>query len=210
MLVFWDVDTQKDFMTKNGKLPVPNATGIYSNLIYLRDYASRNDICVLGSVDRHFEDDDELKDFPPHCMDGTKGQAKIEITNIKPQTFVRSKVGSFGRYEDYTNDEILIDIKNYKQIIFEKQHTDVFTNRNVIKYLNQLRVAEAVVYGVATEYCVKEAVIGLLKLGIKVYLVTDAIKGIDKNNTNKALKEMKEKGTIFKTTQEIIEGEVNG
>ena len=154
MRVFWDVDTQKDFINPRGKLPVPKAMDIIDNLRSLTRHAEQHGILILGSVDRHFEDDEELKKFPPHCMDNIQGQEKIQCTLLPRYlvTYVRSKVGIFGKYEDYSNDEVIIDIKSYKQILFEKQHTDVFTNRNVMKFLDRLRVSEAVVYGVATEY----------------------------------------------------------
>lgn len=180
-LVFWDVDTQIDFINPNGKLPIPKAETIVSNLQKLTQYAKKNNNLCLGSVDRHFRNDIELKSYPPHCMDGTKGQRKIPETLFGSNltTYIRSKVGSFGRYDSYTSDEIQIEIRNYNQIIFEKQHTDVFTNRNVLPFLNHLRVSSAIVYGVATDICVNDAVIGLRKLGIDVYVVEDAIMHLD-------------------------------
>ena len=60
-------------------------------------------------------------------------------------------------------------------------------NRNVVKFLDKLRVETAIVYGVATDYCVKDAVVGLLKRGIKVSIVEDAVKGIDGVQSNKVL-----------------------
>lgn len=194
MVVFWDVDTQEDFMNKNGALPVPDAEKIKLALKSLTQYALKNDILILGSVDRHFDDDDELHIFPPHCMNNTLGQKKISETSSKNMIYIESKVGMFGKYVDYTNDEIQIYTRSYNHILFEKQNINVFTNRNVIKFINKLRVSSVIVYGVATEYCVKEAVLGLLKIGIKVYIVTDAIKGINEHDAKVALNEMMEKG----------------
>ncbi len=207
MLAFYDVDTQKDFILINGKLYVPGAIEIIPNITLLTAHAYENNILILGSVDRHFEDDKELEIFLQHCMDKTSGQQKIECSLLPNHliTYVPSKVGMFGKYDELSNNEIQIYEKNFKQIIFEKQSTDVFTNRNIMKFLDRLRVSEVVVYGVATEYCVKDAVLGFLKLGIKVYVVSDAIKGINKNDVDNAVKLMKDKGAIFVTTNKIIQ-----
>lgn len=217
MRVFWDVDTQRDFMNSAGQigeynpLPVPKAFAIKDNLRALTRYAGEKDILILGSVDRHFSDDEELKKFPPHCLNNTLGQHKMWQTTLPHYlvAYIRSKVAPCGRYEDYSTDEVQIEIRNHKQILFEKQHTDVFTNRNVMKFLDRLRVSEAVVYGVSTEYCVKDAVLGLLKLGIKVYLVEDAIKGIDKKSSSDVIQQMiKANKDNFRliSTKEVING----
>jgi len=51
--------------------------------------------------------------------------------------------------------------------------------------------AYIIVYSVATEFCVKATVLGFLERGLDVYIVEDAIKGVDKNNSNSDLKLMK-------------------
>ena len=51
------------------------------------------------------------------------------------------------------------------------------------------------VTGLATDFCVKWTVIDALKLGYKVTLVEDAIRGIDIDESiEKAMQEMKEAG----------------
>ena len=60
------------------------------------------------------------------------------------------------------------------------------------------------VFGVATDYCVKEAVLGLLKRGYKVTLLTDAIKATTQEGGKDALKEMEDAGTFFANTEDII------
>ncbi|ODS34751.1 MAG: nicotinamidase/pyrazinamidase [Candidatus Scalindua rubra] len=56
----------------------------------------------------------------------------------------------------------------------------------------------------ATDYCVKAAVLGLLRRGYKVSLVTDAIKAVNKEGETEALNEMKDAGAVFTTTEDII------
>ncbi len=56
----------------------------------------------------------------------------------------------------------------------------------------------------ATDYCVKAAVLGLLKCGYNVSLVTDATKAITKEGEEKSLYEMQNAGAVFTTTKEVV------
>ncbi|MEK6816087.1 MAG: hypothetical protein AABY09_00610, partial [Nanoarchaeota archaeon] len=90
-LIFYDVDTQKDFMLKSGALYVPHSEDIIENLESLTAYAQYNSIQVFGSVDRHFANDNELKTFPPHCMDGAEGAKKVIHTCIPDSAFIENR-----------------------------------------------------------------------------------------------------------------------
>lgn len=179
MKIFFDVDTQKDFMNKDGALYVPGAEDIKSNLSKLTQHALNNAIPLFGTLDYHTPDDPEFKIFPPHCVQGTEGAKRIKETAVGVP------------------------------LLFQKATIDVFHigdgNRHIRGALKGV-VTEAVVYGVATDYCVKAAVLGLLKLGIKVQVVEDAIAGVDlnKGDVANAIKEMKEAGAIFIKTEEIV------
>jgi len=204
MLVFWEVDCQKDFMNPDGKLYIPGAEKIKPNLKRLTVYGVNNEI-ILASRDCHFDTDNELNTFPPHCMNGTDGYNNIKETATDSPLIIRDKVSTFGRYDNYPYDELHILLNTgHKKIIFEKQHTDVFTNPNVVKVLRILGVLEAVVYGVATEYCVKDAVMGLLSRGINVRVVEDAITGLDIIAEYNAIVEMKKKGAEFVKTRDVL------
>lgn len=206
MKVFWEVDMQRDFIFQDGKLPVPNGFKIVPNLQKLMKYAMKNEIQILGSVDRHFKDDLELKTFPPHCMNGTFTQGVITQLDIKDTLYIPHKIGEMGKFQMMQYPEIIDLIKNAPpKILFEKQTIDVFTNPHVGYVLEKLDVTEAIVYGVATEYCVKEAVLGLLKRGIKTSIVLDAIMGIDYKATETAKLEMRANGANFITTKEALQ-----
>ncbi len=66
-----------------------------------------------------------------------------------------------------------------EQIIIEKDDLDLFSNPTVLPLLDRLGIDECFVYGVYLEYCVKCAVMGLLKSGRKVRLVTNATMAVD-------------------------------
>src|SRR3989344_4924987 len=103
--IFWDVDTQNDFMHKDGALYVPDAELIIPNLAALTEIARKNNIPVLGSVDRHFGTEEykaregELArwggSFPDHCMNNSKGQLKIDET-IKYRYHLNAPIGVQG------------------------------------------------------------------------------------------------------------------
>ena len=89
---------------------------------------------------------------------------------------------------------------------FEKQSYDVSTNPLTKKVLNMLGPEEAVVYGVATDYCVKAAVLHLQDLGIQCNVVEDAIRGITPESSQKALEEMVQAGARLVQTEEVLGG----
>ena len=267
MKIFYDVDTQNDFMNKDGNLYVPRAENIKPNLEKITKFAIENNLPVLGSVDRHFgteeykHREEELNKyggpFPDHCMDKTFGQLKIRETTLiqlygRDADWLSTNGQDLGFYiqhmlyhnypaepipkailevrldmsksdlfrewseirsgiDDYLIKEAVKQIHSKgKQsgIYFEKQNYDVFTNPHTEIVLKRANVKEAVVYGVATDFCVKAAVLGMQKLGIQTYLVKDAISGVFPESTNKALEEMKNTGSKFITTEDILKNKV--
>ncbi|MBU2637616.1 MAG: isochorismatase family protein [Nanoarchaeota archaeon] len=232
-ICFYDVDTQHDFMDEKGALYVPGAEEIRPKLHALTRYALdlpydytdpesgrryRHTVPhyeidlypILGSVDRHYEGDAELKIFPKHCMDGTEGQKKIPETSIVAQTWCGNAVTPPCMEDAYIENRAHLpqELKNamsHSAVYFEKQEVSVFSNANA----NLLtRFDAAVVYGVATEYCVKAAVLGMRQRGIDVLVVEDAIKGITPDGEKAAVEEMKNAGAKFIKTKDVLEGKV--
>src|SRR2546426_6592437 len=92
-VIFWDVDTQYDFMHADGKLYVPEAERIIMNLQRLTNYAHGHGIRIVASADDHVMGHPEISDspdwqstFPAHCMRGTAGQKKIPETRSEEHT----------------------------------------------------------------------------------------------------------------------------
>jgi nicotinamidase-related amidase len=313
MRIFYDVDTQNDFMNKDGALYVPDAELIKPNLERVTQYAREKIIPVLGSVDRHFGTEEykhregELArwggQFPDHCMDGTAGQKKLYWTIVEKEwdKSYQEEIASYidnPLIEKLSAEEILgrdrlcislawrdhftnriplvgplgkVPIENFRKrvkegnadavklleqfvkrkntgmdyynleqavgivkaihnkvstcfnegtphevnrvvhrggVYFEKQFYDVFTNPNAEELLKRAEVTEAVVYGVATDYCVKDAVLGMQKRGIQCYVVEDAIKGVVPEETESALEEMAKAGAEFVETEDVIGGKI--
>ena len=60
-----------------------------------------------------------------------------------------------------------------------------------------------VVYGVATDYCVRAAVLGLLDRGQKVAVVVDAIRAVDPGAEPDVLTEFARRGALL-TISEVV------
>lgn len=200
--LFFDVDTQNDFINPDGALYIPGAEKLKANFKKLIEYARNNSIPIWGSIDAHLPDDPELLrnggEFPDHCMLGTKGQEKIEETKPLNPKWVENR--------DYSEVEIEKLLKHRGEIYFQKQSFNVFDNPATGRCIKDFE--NIVVFGVATDYCVKSSVLGFLERGAKVFLVTDAVKSINFANGEKAIREMEKKGANFISSGEILAGKV--
>jgi nicotinamidase/pyrazinamidase len=172
-VIFVDVDTQNDFMLKKGALPVPDAEAIIPVLELLTRTAESKGIPILATLDTHSPDDPEFSRFPPHCVKDTPGWEKIPATCSQGSQ------------------------------CFQKATYDIFSNPDFIETVKRIDPRTAVVYGVATDYCVKAAVLGLVKIVPRVLVVEDAVRAVDPAEGPKALDEMKAAGAKLITADRV-------
>lgn len=206
-VVFWDVDTQQDFMHPDGKLSVPGAESIIPNLKRLTDYAHAHGIRVVASADDHVPGHQELSTtpdflttFPLHCMHGTAGQTKI------PETALKSPLVIEPEAED--SDALAARIRSHAgDILLNKHWFDVFTNDNTETVIAALRPRTVVLYGVATDVCNKYAIEGLVERHpeVRLFVVQDAMKAIDPGAQEHLLKQWAEEGVRVISTDELVE-----
>lgn len=191
--VFFDIDTQLDFLYPSGALYVPGAERIVPAIARLNRYAAAQGIPVISTTDAHAEDDVEFRVWPHHCVAGTLGQRKAEETLLPNRVAVPNRPGEF-RIQP-----------GWQQVIVEKQTVDVFQAVNLRPIIELLGGDRFFVYGVVTEICVQYAVQGLLKLGKPVTVVTDAIQTLSPQNSEKALAEMRAGGAHLTTLNFIVD-----
>jgi len=196
-IIFLDIDTQFDFLAKSGALYVKNSNIIIKNIEKLTKFANENNIMIVSSQDTHHKNDIEFKEFPAHCIKGTKGHNKLKETILKKCKVIPSKVVC-------TNDEIDKVVSEYPQIIIEKHVLDIFSNPNTLNILEAVSPEEVYVYGVAIEYCVKEAVDSLVKHGFSVVVVEDAVKEISHPEKKRLFTLWNKKGIKFIKTKDLI------
>lgn len=193
--VLIDIDTQFDFMNPHGKLYVPGAEQCTAALQRLIHNAYKQSIPILSSVDAHPLDDPEFEQFPPHCIVNTPGQLKIPET-LLDKAFIVPQRGLTSSEKQMA--------RQAPQLVLNKNVFDMYQNPNTSALLKESGANIAVVCGVATEYCVKAAVEGLLNQGLRVWIVTDAIRGVDSDTAKQTLLSLEQAGAQRVDTQEVI------
>jgi nicotinamidase/pyrazinamidase len=206
-VLFWDVDTQVDFMKADGKLYVPDAEQLIPNLKRLTDFAHANRIRIVASADDHVPGHRELSDqpdwkttFPPHCMRGTPGQRKIPETALRDPLVIEPEpqdpAALAARVRAHEGD-----------ILFLKHWFDVFTNANVEPVIDALAPAAIVLYGVALDVCDRYAIEGLLvrRPAIRLYAVKDAMKPIHQDTAAALLQEWERRGVRLVATEDALQ-----
>lgn len=191
--VFIDIDTQFDFMRPEGGLYVPGAETIEPNLVKLMHYAEQHDIPVIASADAHRTDDPEFQIFPPHCVAGTPGQKRISATYDPNSQIIK-------------NEPVLLNLKGIRHVELEKTVFDLFDNPNTEAVLEHYGASHYIIFGVATDYCVKAAAFGLRQRGYNVTVVSDAIRPVTQEGGAAALEAFTQAGIRLRTTAEITGG----
>ena len=183
------VDMLNDFVNEDGALAVPGAKEIVENIGKIKGTAGEYGVMVVYANDAHDPDDIEFKLWPKHAVKDT--YSAMVINELAP-----------GK----------------KDNVFEKQDIPMFTNPDLNTLLQKNEIDELYITGVATEYCVRGAVLngedkfgdavkGAIDIGYKVNVVVDAIAGVDvqKGDQYKALIEMGNAGAKPKYTAQVLE-----
>jgi nicotinamidase/pyrazinamidase len=193
-LVFLDIDTQRDFMEPGGALHVERSSEIVPNLGQLTQYATRVGIPIIATACSHKASDPELLQFPPHCMAGTPGQERIRATAGRDSLVL--SVGTPLRGELPAH------------LTLEKSEYDVFSRSDAAELIARYNEHKPlfVVYGVATDYCVKKAVEGLLALSCRAAIVVDAIRPIDPAAEPGILTDFARRGVLLALTRVVCAG----
>jgi nicotinamidase/pyrazinamidase len=204
--IFWDVDTQYDFMKADGRLYVPGSEEIIPTLKRLTDYAHAQGIRIVASADDHVPGHRELsatpdwkETFPEHCMRGTPGQAKIPETALRHPLVIEP--------EPQDPAALAAQVRTHDgDILFHKHWFDVFTNPNVLPVLDALAPARIVLYGVALDVCDRYAIEGLLRHrpDIRVALVTDATRAIHPDTAATLLEDWQRRGVELLTSDQAV------
>jgi nicotinamidase/pyrazinamidase len=193
--VFWDVDTQYDFMRPEGRLYVAGAEGIIDTVGEARRFALENGYSIIAAADWHREGNEEISNkpdfshsFPAHCMAGKPGSERVGYLGELP-------IGIVPNERMHDSDLQKLVEKEQFHIVIRKEEFDVFSNPNTATIVEFLKPKRVVVFGVPLDLCVRQVVEGLNRCGgIKLYLLRDAVKALGLRGEDEVMDELRTKG----------------
>lgn len=116
--------------------------------------------------------------WPPHCVQGTPGADIVVTVDASAKTVRKGMDSRFDSYSGFADDG------------GQKTELDNLLRRDSIRKL--------IIYGLATDYCVKATVLDALNGGYEVEVALDLCHGVSPETTESAIQEMKASGaTIF-------------
>ncbi len=164
------VDVQNDFCP-GGALTVPDGDRVVQVINKLQ--AGFSVICA--SKDCHPPDSVHFKKWPVHCVAGTGGAEFHPDLDAGSIDLVLLK-GTFNKDDGYSAFEA--------------------TNVDFANWLQTRNITDLYVCGLATDYCVKASCLDAVRQGFRVFLIKDAIRGVNLNpeDSEKAISEMRDAG----------------
>lgn len=115
--------------------------------------------------------------WPPHCVQNTPG-AEILLDNKLFKAVVRK--GMDPQYDSYSGFQ-----------------DDGGKKTNIETLLKQDKIKEVVIYGIATDYCVKATSLDAIAAGYKVVVIKNLCRGITPDTSQKAIDELRTKGAVI-------------
>ncbi|ADV62828.1 isochorismatase hydrolase [Isosphaera pallida ATCC 43644] len=195
-VIFVDVDTQVDFLDPNGALYVPGSRELTPILGRLTHLARCRGIPILATACAHTLDELDPEPFPPHCLIGRPGAQRVAATQWDLNDSLARVVepgGAFPTPPDH--------VRWWTHLTIQKNRYDVFTQPAADQAVADLRrrfgQPRFVVYGVATDYCVRCAVAGLLQRGVPVEIVIDAVRAVFADHEAEVLSDLIAQGAVL-------------
>lgn len=191
-----DLNTQCDFLDHGGARPVANLEQLIPALRKVIAWTKRNGTPVISSIESHRFAEMRKEEAPPHCLDGSKGQRKIDFT-------------VFPKCERVEFDNTLcvpLDLfADYQQIIFRKRDFDLLGNPKADRFLTQLQTQEYILFGVGLERSIKVLTLGLLARQRRVTVVANACGYWDEAEADLALRQITAKGAEVIMVDELMQ-----
>jgi nicotinamidase/pyrazinamidase len=169
------VDTQYDFMAADGALSVAGAEALATPM---RDWLKALDPAeaagVVFTFDTHLPDayagSEEAETFPIHCVRGTPGWANMLDVALVDRAIPAWRIEK-GVFDMWAEPGLAIE--DARDPAAPRIDRDRF-----FADLKARGVSEAVVIGVAADYCVRWAIDGLLDRGFAVTVPAGLTRGI--------------------------------
>jgi nicotinamidase/pyrazinamidase len=178
------VDLQNDFCP-GGSLPVANGDAVVPVLNRYIEQFTAAGFPVIATRDWHPAKTSHFREYgglwPPHCVQGTAGASFHADLRLSDNVIIVSK-GAAADADDYS--------------AFQAVSSDGVALADLLRGRG---VARLFVGGLATDYCVKQTVLDALRLGFKVVLIEDGIRGVDlkPGDSRQAVEEMVRAGAML-------------
>ncbi|WP_445666032.1 bifunctional nicotinamidase/pyrazinamidase [Fodinibius sp. AD559] len=197
------VDVQNDFCP-GGALEVPNGDQI---------------IPTINNLSEQFDIVIQTQDWHPqgHSSFASSHQGKEPFETIEmpygeqvlwPDHCVQDSQGADFHPDLETNRSQLIIRKGFRKDIDSYSafyENDDETTTGLTGYLRERNIDTLYAVGLATDFCVKWSVVDGIKEGFNVFVVEDAVKGIDiEGSVDQAWTEMLEKGAKKVSSKELL------
>lgn len=197
--IFWDVDTQFDFMNPKGRLYVPGAEKIIDNISRVRTFALAGGYSIIASTDWHNYEDEEISNNPdnmntfnPHCIAGEPGSERTGNLGEIP-------IGEVPTEKLDTEQLKKLISREQFHIVIRKNKLNVFSNPNTQDLLKLLHPSAIIIFGVALDLCVYQTVTELLnRVDADLILLRDAVKGLGSKKDQDVFHEFTKKGVQIK------------
>lgn len=197
------VDIQNDFCP-GGALAVPDGDTIvptvnklidqFDTVIQTQDWHPAGHHSFASSHDGKDPYDTVEMDYgtqvlwPNHCVQGSEGaEFHPDLNTTKTQVIIRKgfrkSIDSYSTFYENDNE----------------------TPTGLTGYLRDRGITDLYTVGLATDFCVKWSILDGIKEGFSMYIVEDAVKGIDLNGSlDEAWMEMKEQGVIKLNSETLL------
>lgn len=197
------IDPQNDFF-QSGALAVPNSNEILGPINKLRfmlkdkvdtfismdshpynhiSFASTHNAQLFSKVDLRVIMSDnnvvamEQTMWPTHCVINTPGQ-QIHSDLITFESDIKIRKGTMEKVESYS--------------AFGDEFANKYENTGLHPILAQRKITDIILVGLATDYCVYYTALDALTYGYNVHLILSCVRGVSKDTTEKALKDLTE------------------
>ncbi|RLC04824.1 MAG: amidase [Deltaproteobacteria bacterium] len=190
------VDMQGDFtLLKKGSLAVQDTDQSYVDKVHTvtkqlkskgykifatQDFHPQNHISFYTSHnDKAPYDTIEIEDrvqilWPPHCVQGSDNADILIDSNLFSGIVQKGMDPKYDSYSGFFDDGGI--------------------NTGLEELLKSFQINTLIIFGLATDYCVKATAMDAVQLGFNVILIESLCKGVAEDTTLSALKEMKSVG----------------
>ncbi len=183
------VDIQNDFCP-GGALGVREGDQIIPTVNKYVELFLRNQLPVFVSRDWHPEDTKHFKPasgpWPPHCVQNTKGAEFHPDFRVPAEAIILSK-GTDPELDGYS--------------VFEALDSN---QKSFIELLKEMNINELYLSGIATDYCVRMTSLDAFQQDFKVNILTDAIKGVNEQDSRRTIEEILAKHGKLKIFSDVI------